>query len=130
MGMAQKRHDAGKGRCHVRRGDTVLVVAGRSVGERGRVSVVDPQRERALVEGVNLVIKHQRPTGNANTPAAQQQSGRITKPSPIHISNLMVVCTNETCNKPTRIRRHFDEAENRWVRTCRHCGEILDKSEE
>ena len=129
MRIAKKRHRAGQFTCHVKRGDTVLVLAGRSIGEKGRVTSVDPQRERALVEGVNLVTKHQRAQGSPNSPAAQQQAGRIERPSPIHISNLMVVCTNEACNKPTRPHRHYDESQQRWVRDCRHCGEILDKSE-
>jgi len=77
MGQTRKRHDAGTFQPHVKKGDEVLVLAGRSKGERGRVVSVDPQRERAVVEGVNLITKHQKAQGFNQNRAAQQQSGRI-----------------------------------------------------
>jgi large subunit ribosomal protein L24 len=108
MGQARKRNDTATFKAHVKKGDEVVVRAGRSYGgsleraDRGRVISVDPQRERAIVEGVNLITKHQKPQGG-QTPAAaaRQQSGRIEKAAPIHLSNLMVVCPS--CGKPTRV---------------------------
>jgi large subunit ribosomal protein L24 len=127
MGQMRKRHEAGTFKPHVKKGDQVLVLAGRSLGEQGRIASVEPQRERAIVEGINLSTKHQRSRGmGRSAAAAKQQSGRIERPSPIHLSNLMVICPS--CNTPTRITHK--QADNRWVRVCRRCGEFLDRTEE
>jgi len=126
MGQMRKRHEAGAFKAHVKKGDEVLVRAGRSFGERGRVVSVDPQRERAVVEGVNQVTKHQKSQGMGRSPsaAAQQQSGRIEKAAPIHLSNLMVVCPG--CSTPTRVAHKQED--NQWVRACKRCGEALDRT--
>jgi len=79
------------------------------------------------VEGLNLITKHQKAQGGMGrnpAVAAQQQSGRIEKPAPIHVSNLMVVCPG--CHTPTRIA-HKEEAGNR-VRACKRCGAGLDRT--
>jgi len=126
MGRAIKRHEAGVFKPHVKKGDEVLVIAGRSKGERGRVVSVDPQRERAIVEGVNLITKHQRAQGAGRNPAAaaQQQSGRIEKPSPIHVSNLMIIDPGN--NAPTRVRHQVIEGKS--VRVGKS-GEALDRTD-
>lgn len=123
MGQTRKRHDAGTFQPHVKKGDEVLVLAGRSKGERGRVVSVDPQRERAIVEGVNLVTKHQKSQG-FNQRANQQQSGRIEKPAPIHVSNLMVVDPNN--GEPTRVKHKVIEGKS--VRVGAKSGEALDSA--
>ena len=125
MGQTAKRHDAGTFKPHVKKGDEVLVLTGRSLGERGRIVSVDPKRERAIVEGVNLITKHQRAQQRQQGLAAQQQAGRIQKPAPIHVSNLMVVCPN--CQTPTRVEHR--EEDNRWVRACKKCHESLERTD-
>jgi large subunit ribosomal protein L24 len=126
MGQARKRHPGGQFTPHVKKGDEVLVLAGRSKGERGHVVSVDPQRERAIVEGINLITKHQRPRQMQQTSAAaRQQSGRIEKPAPIHVSNVMVICPE--CNTPTRVKHR--EEDGRSLRACKHCQELLDRTE-
>lgn len=124
MGQTRKRHDAGTFHPHVKKGDEVLVLAGRSKGERGRIVSVDPQRERAIVEGLNLVTKHQKSQGGFNQRAAQQQSGRIEKPAPIHVSNLMVV--DPTTNEPTRVKHQIIDGKS--VRVGAKSGEALDRA--
>lgn len=124
MARQAKRHDAGTFKPHVRRGDEVIILAGRSLGDRGRVVSVDPQRERAVVEGVNLITKHQRARATQSA-AARQQSGRVEKPAPIHISNLMVVCPG--CGKPARLGH--SEMEGKSVRTCKRCGASVESGE-
>jgi large subunit ribosomal protein L24 len=126
MGQTRKRHDAGTFKSHVKKGDEVLVIAGRSLGERGRVVTVDPQRERAIVEGVNLVTKHQKSQPNARDPqaAARQQSGRIQRPSHIHVSNLMVV--DPQTNEPTRVKHKV--VDRKSVRVSK-AGNALDKTD-
>ena len=81
---------------HIKKGDTVYVNAGASKGKTGRVLEVLVEKQRAIVEGVNMVAKHTKP--NAKSP----QGGIVKKEAPIHISNLNVVDKN---NKPTRIGR-------------------------
>jgi large subunit ribosomal protein L24 len=68
-----------------------------------------------------MITKHQK--AQSQQAAAQQQSGRIQKPAPIHVSNLQVVCPG--CSKPTRVAHK--EVEGRNVRVCKHCGETLDR---
>ena len=118
MGQTRKRHDAGTYKPHVKKGDEVLVLAGRSLGERGRIVTVDPQRERAVVEGANMVTKHQK-----QQQGARQQGGRIETAAPIHVSNLMVVCPN--CSKPTRVAHRQEDG--RWSRACKNCNESLER---
>ena len=70
---------------HIKKGDTVMVIAGDSKGQQGRVLLVDIEKEKAVVEGVNMVSRHSRPTNQ--TP----KGGIIQKVAPIHISNLKAV---------------------------------------
>lgn len=122
--MAKKRHEPGAYCSHVKKSDTVLVLSGRSAGQRGRVTAVIPRMETAIVEGINLVTRHQKAKGGQRV-TAEQQSGRIERPSPIHLSKLMVVCPS--CHRQTRVGRR--EQEGRSVRVCKHegCGEAMDK---
>ena len=81
------------GTIHVKKGDSVTVITGDSKGKQGRVLSVDLDKNRALVEGVNLISKHTKP--NAKSP----QGGIVKKEAPIHVSNLMV---NDASGKPSR----------------------------
>ena len=121
MGVAKKRHEPGEFKMHVRRGDTVLVRTGKDSGKRGRVMEALPRAERVIVEDVNLITKHQKP--RSMQPTARQQSGRIEKPAPLHVSNVQLVCPS--CSRPTRIAHR--EVEGRSARICKQCGELIDK---
>lgn len=103
---------------HVHRDDNVKVLAGRDRGKTGRVIRVFPKGDRVLVEKVNLVKRHTRPSQQV------PQGGIVEKESPVHVSNLMVVCGK--CGKPTRVG-HKKLADGKNVRLCKKCGEILDK---
>ena len=122
----------------IKRGDTVEVISGDDRGKRGQVQRVirgkrtlsrriakdgtmvvrDPNLDRVVVAGVNLIKKHQRRTGNIRT-----QVGIIEREAPIHISNVMLVCPH--CDKPTRVRMHVFENGTR-ARECRKCGQLID----
>jgi len=102
----------------VRREDMVLVLTGRDRGKKGRVIRVFPERERALVEKINMVKRHSKPTQQL------PQGGVVEKEATIHLSNLMVVCSK--CTKPTRVGVKV-LANGKKARICRKCGEILDK---
>jgi large subunit ribosomal protein L24 len=105
-----------KVRHHIKKGDLVEINTGEEKGRRGRVLDVIPERAQALVEGINLVKKHQRARSQT------KPSGIVTVPSPIHISNLILICSK--CGKKTKIRK--DTIENRRVRICKGCGEIIE----
>ena len=103
---------------HVRRGDTVAVIAGRERGKRGKVLRVLPVAGRVLVEKLNMMKKHQRPTQKL------RQGGIIERESPLALSNVLVVCGR--CDKPVRSGTKV-LADGRKLRVCKRCGEPIDK---
>jgi large subunit ribosomal protein L24 len=103
---------------HVRRGDTVGVIAGREKGKRGKVLRVLTAKSRVLVEHVNMIKKHQRPTQKL------RQGGIIEREGALALSNVLVVCSK--CDKPSRTGVKI-LADGRKVRTCKRCGEAIDK---
>ena len=103
---------------HVRRGDTVGVIAGRERGKRGKVLRVIPEKSRVLVEKINMVKKHQRPTQKL------RQGGIIEREGALALSNVLLVCSR--CDKPSRTGIK-ELADGRKVRTCKRCGEPVDK---
>jgi large subunit ribosomal protein L24 len=104
---------------HVRKGDTVMVVAGKDRGKRGKVLRVIPEKSRVVVERVNMIKKHQRPTQKL------RQGGIIEREGSIHLSNVMLV--DPTSDKPTRIGMRA-LTDGRKVRVARKSGEIIDKA--
>jgi large subunit ribosomal protein L24 len=105
----------------VKKGDTVLVLAGKDRGKQGTVERIERTKRGlgVVVPGINMAKRHQRPR------TQRQQGGIIDLPVPIHISNVQVVCPR--CNKPTRVaHQHLDGG--RKVRVCRHCGEQIEGS--
>jgi large subunit ribosomal protein L24 len=105
-----------KKKLHVKKGDNVMVIAGNEKGSRGRILMVDKKSERAIVEGINMVSKHERPTND------NPQGGIVKKEAPIHISNLKVI---DDSGKPTRIGRKIDEKTNTKVRYSKNTGEVI-----
>ncbi len=103
---------------HVRRGDTVTVIAGRERGKRGKVLRVLPERGRVVVEKVNMIKRHQRPTQKL------RQGGIIEREGPLALANVMLVCGR--CDKPARTGTQV-LADGRRVRACKRCGEAIDK---
>jgi large subunit ribosomal protein L24 len=103
----------------IRKNDTVLVIAGREKGKRGKVLFVLPARARVIVEHVNMVKRHQRPTQKL------RQGGIIEREAPLHISNVMLVCSK--CDRATRVGVRM-LADDRRARVCRRCGDIVDKA--
>jgi large subunit ribosomal protein L24 len=101
---------------HVKKGDLVFVNAGEYKGKQGRILEVLVKKERAIVEGVNIMSKHTKP--NAKSP----QGGIVKKGAPIHISNLMLV--DPASGKPTRIGRKLNE-NNKLVRYSKKSGEEI-----
>jgi large subunit ribosomal protein L24 len=103
---------------HVRKGDTVVVIAGKERGKRGKVLRVLPERGRVVVEKVNMIKKHQRPTQKL------RQGGIIEREGPIHLSNVMLV--DPRGDRPTRVGVRV-LADGRKARVARRSGEMIDK---
>jgi large subunit ribosomal protein L24 len=104
---------------HVRKGDTVVVVAGKERGKRGKVLRVIPGKGRVLIERVNMIKKHQRPTQKL------RQGGIIEREGPIHLSNVMLV--DPQTDKPTRVGVR-SLADGKKARVARRSGEFIDKA--
>ncbi|HEX7074382.1 MAG TPA: 50S ribosomal protein L24 [Hyphomicrobiaceae bacterium] len=99
----------------IKKGDRVVVLAGRDKGKRGEVISVMPKENRALVRGVNIVRRHQRQT-------ASQEGGIISKEAPIHLSNLAI--EDPADGSPTRVGFKFLE-DGRKVRFAKRSGEVI-----
>jgi large subunit ribosomal protein L24 len=104
---------------HVRKGDTVVVVAGKERGKRGKVLRVLPEEGRVVVERINMVKKHQRPTQKV------RQGGIIEREGAIHLSNVMLV--DPSSDKPTRVGMKA-LSDGKKVRVAKRSGEMLDRA--
>ncbi|MCS6831325.1 MAG: 50S ribosomal protein L24 [Armatimonadota bacterium] len=106
----------------IRKDDLVEVIAGKDRGKRGKVIRTLPRENRVVVDGVNQVIRHQKPR-SVSRATPQTQTGRIVKAAPLHVSKVMLVCPR--CNERTRIAISFTPDKKR-VRTCKKCKEYID----
>jgi large subunit ribosomal protein L24 len=106
---------------NIKKGDTVLIITGKDRGKEGTVSRAMPQVNKVIVEGLNVVKKHIRPQGQT------RQGGVIDKAMPIHVSNVMLKCTE--CGEPTRVghdRRPLGTDQKlRSVRVCKKCEKVI-----
>ena len=102
---------------HIKKGDSVKVIAGDSKGQEGKVLSIDKAKSRAFVEGVNLVSKHTKP--NAKSP----QGGIVKQEASVHISNLMLI--EPGTGKPTRVGRKLDDESKKLVRYSKKSGEVI-----
>ena len=103
---------------HVKKDDMVMVKVGKDKGKTGKVLRVFPAKERVLVDSLNVVKRHTRPT------QLNPDGGIVEKEAPLNISNVMVVCG--ACNAPTRTGiRILDDGKR--VRFCKKCNELVDR---
>ena len=101
---------------HIKKGDMVYVIAGDSRGQQGQVLAVDPEKQRAIVEGVNLCKKATKPSSK------NPQGGIVEQEAPIHISNLQVL--DPKSGKPTRVGRKLND-KGKLVRYAKKSGEEI-----
>lgn len=101
----------------IKKDDTVMVISGNEKGKKGRVLSVIPKKNRVIVEGVNIIKRHMRPSKK------YAQGGIIEKEGPVHRSNVMLVCPK--CERPTRIGNEILE-NGKKVRKCKKCGEVIE----
>ena len=103
----------------IKKGDTVVVLTGKDKGKQGAVKQSFPQKQRVVVEKVNMVKKAMRPT------QANPQGGISTVEAPIHVSNVMLVCPS--CGEATRVARRREDG--KLVRVCKKCGKDIPAAE-
>lgn len=103
---------------HVRKNDLVQVIAGKEKGKSGKVLKVLLQKNRVVVEKVNFVKRHSRPTGKT------RQGGIIQKEAPIHISNVLLLCSK--CNRGVRMGKRILE-DGKKALVCKKCGELIER---
>ena len=102
---------------HVRKNDLVMVTTGKDRGKTGKVLRLTKKKDRLIVEKVNMVKRHVKPTQKA-------KGGILEKESAIHVSNVMIYC--EKCSKAVRVGKNILE-DGKQVRFCKKCNEVLDK---
>ena len=106
---------------NIHKNDSVMVMSGNSAGKSGRVLKVFLDNNRVIIEGVNIIKRHSRPSQK------NPQGGILQKEAPIHISNIMIVCPK--CSKPTRVgRTHVKDSQTgrkQTMRICRKCEEMF-----
>ncbi|MFH1612990.1 MAG: 50S ribosomal protein L24 [bacterium] len=100
---------------HVKKNDIVFVMTGKDKGKKGKILSILREKNKFVVEGINFVKRHIKPTQK------DPKGGIIQKESPIHVSNLMLICNK--CNRPVRIRHKKIEDKN--VRVCIKCDEVI-----
>jgi large subunit ribosomal protein L24 len=102
---------------HVKKGDKVMVISGKDKGKQGVVLASYPKKDRILVEGVNVVKKHSKPS------QANPQGGILSQEAPIHVSNVMPL--DPKSGEPTRVG--YKVVDGKKVRVAKKSGETLDK---
>lgn len=102
---------------HVKKGDTVVVISGKDKGKKGKVLQAFPKKDRVIVEGVNMVTKHQKPNQQ------MQQGGIISHEAAIHVSNVMIF--DKKANQGVRVG-YKALANGEKVRVSKKTGEVLD----
>ncbi len=104
-------------KCHIKKDDKVKVITGKDKGKIGKVLKIERKKNRVLVENINVVKRHTRPT------AQNRQGGIVESEAPVPWSNVMLLCSK--CLNPVRIQmQRLDDGKK--VRTCRKCNEIID----
>ncbi len=111
-----KQSNSARKKLHVRKGDQVIVISGKEKGKQGAVLKVDSKNSRVIIEKVNFVKRHTRPS------QSNPQGGIVEKEGSIHSSNVMLWCGK--CNQATRVKRE-ELKEGGKGRVCRNCGEMF-----
>lgn len=103
----------------IKKNDNVEIVAGKEKGKRGKILLLFPDENRVIIEKINMVKKHSRPSGQT------KQGGIVEKEGKINLSNVMLICGK--CNKGVRVGYKILESGEK-VRICRSCNEEIDKA--
>ena len=117
MPRLKKRLESHNNKLHVKKDDTVFVITGKDKGKKGRVIAAYPRENRVLVEGVNMVKKHAKPSQQ------NPQGGILNQEAPIHVSNVMLI--DPKSGKPTRVGYKVLDNGTK-VRVAKKSGEVID----
>ncbi len=101
----------------IKKNDTVMLISGDEKGKSGRVLSILPSKDRILIESLNMIKRHMKPSKKYS------QGGIIEKEAPVHLSKVMLVCPK--CSKPTRIGNTILE-NGKKIRSCKKCGEVVE----
>ena len=101
----------------IKKNDTVMLISGDEKGKSGRVLSVLPSKDRILIESLNMIKRHMKPSKKYS------QGGIIEREAPVHLSKVMLVCPK--CSKPTRIGNTMLE-NGKKIRSCKKCGEVVE----
>ena len=105
-----------KQRLHIKAGDNVKVISGKDKGKEGKVLTVGAQKKTVIVEGINVITKHVKPTRMG------QQGGIVKTEAPVYASKVQLVCPK--CGKPTRVGHTFEDGKK--LRVCKKCGKSFE----
>ncbi len=100
---------------NLKKGDTVVVLSGKDKGKQGKIIQALPKKAQVVVEDVNKVKRHTKPSLKA------PQGGIIQKEMPLNVCKVQLICP--ACNKPTRVAHKLVDGKN--LRACKHCGEVI-----
>ncbi|HDQ26015.1 MAG TPA: 50S ribosomal protein L24 [bacterium] len=103
----------------IKKNDIVRVITGKDKGKSGKVLKVNTGTGRIIIEKINFVKRHTKPTQKV------QQGGILEKEAPVNISKVMLICNK--CGKPTRVKIGVMKEGNKKVRVCRKCSEMIDE---
>lgn len=117
MPKTKKKLESHNNKLHVKKDDTVMLITGKDKGKKGRVIAAYPRENRVLVEGVNMVKKHAKPSQQ------NPQGGILTQEAPVHVSNVMLL--DPKSGKPTRIGYKL-LGNGTKVRIAKKSGEVID----
>ena len=99
----------------IKKGDEVVVISGKEKGKKGKIQTVTPDKNKVIVQGANILVKHQKPRGQGKLGGIIKQEGAIDA------SNVMIICSK--CNKATRVAYKMNDGNK--VRVCKKCGATL-----
>lgn len=112
-----------EGRLRLKKGDEVIVLSGRDKGKRGKIIRTVPEEGKVIIDGVNLVTRHQKPRSSSGRAIVKQQLGEMQIPLGVTVAKVMLVCPK--CNKETRSASTRTQ-DGDMARVCRKCGELID----
>ena len=119
----KKKKPVFEGKLRIKKGDEVIVLAGKDKGKRGKVIEAIPEEGKLIVDGVNVVTRHRKPRGTTSKAVIKQQMGEMQIPLAVPSAKVMLVCPK--CNKETRISTKVAGNGDKG-RACLKCGEMID----
>ncbi|MCE5314192.1 MAG: 50S ribosomal protein L24 [Armatimonadota bacterium] len=119
----KKKKPVYEAKMRLKKGDEVIVLSGKDKGKRGKIQQTVPEEGKVIVEGVNMVTRHQKPRGQSSRAMVKQQLGEVQMPMGVSVAKVMLICPN--CNKETR-SAVIVTSEGKPARKCRKCGTTID----